>query len=146
MKSLIVSYVQLSVDHILNVEFSLLFDHLLIPLGQLHEPVRERKRVTDPVLAILRGHEVISANYKSLVRIVQSGVFLGTDNAEPLIFLEPSLLRVDAMTHVVLSDGEHACHVVADVALGRDKIHVQREHGLTFHEVLDTLQRGLLVE
>lgn len=93
----------------------------------------------DTVFAVLRGNNVVSTNYKTLFRIVYPGVLLWVYETLPLVFFHPALLGIDTLCHVVLALREETCHLIADVAIMSDKVHVQGEDLLQFEKFLKFL-------
>jgi hypothetical protein len=93
-----------------------------------------------PPLGVLGCQKVICANNKASLRVVDAGVLLGVNQSLPLVFLEPTLLGVDSLGYLVLAFREYSGHVVANVSGTCHEIHVQREKGLSFHELYNALE------
>ena len=89
---------------------------------------------------VLGCQEVICANNKASLRVVDAGVVLGVNQPLPLVVLEPTLLGVDSLGYLVLALWEYSSHVVANVSGARHEIHVKREKGLSFHELYNALE------
>ncbi len=58
--------------------------------------------MADPVLDVLRSHKIVGCHDKAAFGVVETGVLLWGDEAFPQVVLQPSLLRVNALTDIEL--------------------------------------------
>ena len=78
------------------------------------------------VLVVLGCRQVICGYNDSALGVIDTRMILGGDETLPEVVLEPALLGIDSLVHVVLALGEHASHVVAVVAALGHEVEVKR--------------------
>ena len=80
--------------------------------------------MSNTVPRILTCNQVVRTHYVALIRVVHSWMIFRRHKTFPQVVFQPTFFRVDSLGHAVLSKREKSSHVIADVSIASDKVHV----------------------